>query len=145
METDDRFGRDVQVVIQRVHVELPQKRFLPRQLVRVSQEVLGLALLVLKRWSASRLILPDHELTSRADFSRSTTLSLFIFSPRSSFSVSTSCEACSIGSLYFVVPMISSRYSNRPSSCSFWALAFIWAIDSTSPYRTGVSFHSEKS
>jgi len=39
---------------------------------------------------------------------------------------------------------MSSRYSRRPSSCSFWALGFICAMDSTSPYHkpmNGSAFH----
>jgi hypothetical protein len=45
----NRFRRDLEVVAKRVHVKLPQQRFLPRQLVRVAQKILGFALLVL-RW-----------------------------------------------------------------------------------------------
>lgn len=57
------------------------------------------------------------------------------FSPRASFRVSTSLANCSIGSLKRLDPMMSSRYSNIPSSCSDWAFGFIMEICSTSPCK----------
>src|SRR5271170_3463641 len=57
------------------------------------------------------------------------------FSRHTSFKDSTSFAASSMGCLYFAVPMMSSRYSSNPSSCSFCALGFICAMDSTSPYK----------
>ena len=39
--------------------------------------------------------------------------------------VLTSSLAASMGSLYFDVPMISSKYSRSPSSCSDGAFGFI--------------------
>jgi hypothetical protein len=55
------------------------------------------------------------------------------FSPRSSEYFSISPSASSMGSLYWFVPIISSKYSSNPSSCSVAALGFIWAMLSTSP------------
>lgn len=73
--------------------------------------------------------------TSSRLFSFSTIRKRFSLDWRSSFNCSTFWFASSIGALYLDVPIISSRYSSRPSSCSEGALGFICAIDSTSPYQ----------
>mmetsp|Transcript_30588 Transcript_30588/g.94739 ORF Transcript_30588/g.94739 Transcript_30588/m.94739 type:complete len:594 (-) Transcript_30588:205-1986(-) len=72
-------------------------------------------------WSASR--------------SFSVTFKRLSFSVRASHFSSTSFEAASMGSTYAFEPMMSSRYSNKPSSCGDGALGFIIAICSTSPWR----------
>lgn len=57
------------------------------------------------------------------------------FSPRCSFRSSTRRHRTSMGSLRRQEPMMSSRYSNMPSSCSVCPLGFIMAICSTSPWQ----------
>ncbi len=64
---------------------------------------------------------------------RITTATKLTFSVLASPSSSTLLLSSSIGSLRLLVPMMSSRNSSMPSSCSDWALGFIWAICSTSP------------
>ncbi|KAE8356575.1 hypothetical protein BDV28DRAFT_126885 [Aspergillus coremiiformis] len=64
-------------------------------------------------------------LSSRLFLSFSTCCTRLFFSTQTSFRVSSSTAASSIGVLYFEVPMISSRYSRSPSSCSLAAFGFI--------------------
>lgn len=56
------------------------------------------------------------------------------FSPLCSLSISTRRARVRMGSLRRQEPIMSSRYSSMPSSCSVWPLGFIMAICSTSPY-----------
>lgn len=56
------------------------------------------------------------------------------FSPLCSFSSSMRRDRVWMGSFRRQEPIMSSRYSNMPSSCSVWPLGFIMAICSTSPY-----------
>lgn len=59
------------------------------------------------------------------------------------FILSIRVTSKSMGSLNRFEPMISSRYSNIPSSCSDGALGFIIEISSTSPCRN-IANRSEK-
>mmetsp|Transcript_5406 Transcript_5406/g.14510 ORF Transcript_5406/g.14510 Transcript_5406/m.14510 type:complete len:410 (-) Transcript_5406:501-1730(-) len=79
--------------------------------------------------SASRLA------SSRTSFSFSTSLRRFTWPERFSLSSSSALLAASMGSTYWLVPMISSRYSRRPSSPGVAPLGFIMEICSTSPWR----------
>mmetsp|Transcript_7863 Transcript_7863/g.12403 ORF Transcript_7863/g.12403 Transcript_7863/m.12403 type:complete len:397 (-) Transcript_7863:616-1806(-) len=69
----------------------------------------------------------------RASRSFSTSLRRFTCPPRFSLSSSSALALASMCSTYCWVPMISSRYSNRPSSLGFTDLGFIMEICSTSP------------
>ena len=82
---------------------------------------------ILMNFSASSFS-PTNERTSL-----SAALTRTTFSAHKSFDKSTAFPASSIFSMYLFVPIISSRYSSSPSSCSVAAFGFIWAIDSTSP------------
>ena len=70
-----------------------------------------------------------------ASRSFSTILRRFTCDPRLSLSSSSAFAFSSIGSTYWFVPMMSSRYSSRPSSPGFSPLGFIIEICSTSPWR----------
>ena len=81
--------------------------------------------------------LVSHE---KQETSRKTVVTYFwaaqycTFSPRASFKFSTSLVNCSIGSLKRLDPIMSSKYSSMPSSCSDCAFGFIMDICSTSPW-----------
>mmetsp|Transcript_9550 Transcript_9550/g.37224 ORF Transcript_9550/g.37224 Transcript_9550/m.37224 type:complete len:259 (+) Transcript_9550:2638-3414(+) len=73
--------------------------------------------------------------SSRTSFSFSTSLRRLTWPVRFSFNSSRALLFCSMGSTYWLVPMMSSRYSRRPSSPGFAAFGFIMEICSTSPWR----------
>ena len=79
--------------------------------------------------SASALAPPSASRSFSTSFRRLTCPPLWSLSASSAFAFS------SIGSTYWFVPMMSSRYSSRPSSPGFCALGFIIEICSTSPCR----------
>lgn len=56
------------------------------------------------------------------------------FSPLCSFRSSMRRDKVWMGSFRRHEPIMSSRYSSMPSSCSVWPLGFIMAICSTSPW-----------
>ena len=68
-------------------------------------------------------------------------VSFLTFSPLSSFNVSTLLARTSIGSLNLLLPIMSSRNSSIPSSCSVWPFGFIIAICSTSPCQR-IGYHN---
>ena len=72
---------------------------------------------------------------SNASFSFSTSVNRETIPPLFSFNSSSFLPASSIGSTYWFVPMISSIYSNNPSSPGFTPFGFIIEICSTSPCK----------
>lgn len=66
------------------------------------------------------------------------------FSPLCSFSSSMRRDRVWMGSLRRQEPIMSSRYSSMPSSCSVWPLGFIMAICSTSPYIQSIITHKQR-
>lgn len=66
------------------------------------------------------------------------------FSPLCSFSSSIRRDRVWMGSFRRQEPIMSSRYSNMPSSCSVWPLGFIMAICSTSPYIWSIKAYEQR-
>mmetsp|Transcript_8816 Transcript_8816/g.29171 ORF Transcript_8816/g.29171 Transcript_8816/m.29171 type:complete len:397 (+) Transcript_8816:1582-2772(+) len=84
----------------------------------------------LERYSSASVLAP-----SRPSRSFSTSFTRFTMLPRFSFISSSCLVPSSIFSTYLLVPMMSSRYSRRPSSWGVRDLGFIMEICSTSPWR----------